>query len=89
MTNNRKHVYIIQGSDDNVEKFFSMKFFLYPECRLSFPSLRKINSALEKLQPDVVQLMTEFNMGVVGMNYANKNNIISLFKLSNRKKARG
>jgi glycosyltransferase involved in cell wall biosynthesis len=59
----------------NVEKFFSMKFFLYPECRLSFPSIKKISRSMKKLQPDVIQLMTEFNMGIAGMNYATRHNI--------------
>lgn len=59
----------------NVERFFSLKFILYPECRISFPTTRKLDRVLDAFQPDIIQCMTEFNMGVSGLGYAKKRNI--------------
>lgn len=59
----------------NTERFFSLKFLLYPECRFTIPNKYRIISSLADFKPDVIQLMTEFSMGVTGLNYAKKNKI--------------
>ncbi len=50
-----------------IEKFPSMKFFLYPECRLSFPNIFRIKNTLLNFKPDIIHLITEFNMGITGL----------------------
>lgn len=59
----------------NIEKFFSTGFFLYPECRFTFPNMIRINHVLDQFKPDIIQLMTEFNVGLSGLLYAKKHNI--------------
>lgn len=62
-------------SERNVERFYSLKFFLYPECRITLPNVFRVHAALNEYKPDVIHLMTEFNMGLMGLNYALKNRI--------------
>lgn len=61
--------------DPHTERFYSMKFFLYPECRLAVPNIFRISQLLSEFEPDIIQNMTEFNMGVTGLNYGRKLNI--------------
>lgn len=51
----------------NIEKFISIKFILYPECRLSFPNVFRLKNSLLNFNPDIIHIMTEFNMGVAGL----------------------
>jgi len=62
-------------SEKHVERFYSLKFFLYPECRITLPNVFRVHAALNEFKPDVIHLMTEFNMGLMGLNYALKNRI--------------
>ncbi len=62
-------------AEKNVERFYSLKFFLYPECRITLPNVFRVHAALNEFRPDVIHLMTEFNMGLMGLNYALKNQI--------------
>ena len=59
----------------NIERFFSIKFFLYPECRIAFPNSFRVNSILQDFNPDAIQLMSEFNVGLAGLKYGKKYNI--------------
>ncbi|MCH3963606.1 MAG: glycosyltransferase family 1 protein [Clostridium sp.] len=59
----------------NIQRFFSIKFFLYPECRIAFPNTFRLNDLLSSFKPDIIQLMTEFNMGMVGLKYGKKHGI--------------
>ena len=59
----------------NAERFYSLKFFLYPECRIVLPNLFRISQTLSEFKPDLMNLMTEFNMGLTGLFYGKKNNI--------------
>lgn len=59
----------------NVERFLSFKFFLYPECRLSIPNFFRINKKLRDFNPDLIHIVTEFNMGLTGLQYAKLNDI--------------
>lgn len=56
----------------NVETFSSIKFFLYPECRISFPNTFRLRNSLLQFKPDIIHTMTEFNMGIAGMNYGKR-----------------
>lgn len=64
-----------EDSDCNVLRFNSIKFFLYPENRVAFPNIFRITSALSDFQPDLIHIMTEFNMGLAGLNYGKKHRI--------------
>lgn len=59
----------------SAERFYSLKFFLYPDCRIAFPNIFKISQTLLEFRPDLIHLMTEFNMGITGLRYGKKNNI--------------
>lgn len=61
-----------------VEQYYSMKLFLYPECRLALPNFFRINKTFEEFQPDLVHNMTEFGMGLAGLIHAQKFGIPSL-----------
>lgn len=63
---------------DTVEQYYSINFFLYPECRLAFPNFFRINKTFEEFQPDLVHNMTEFGMGIAGMSHAKKFGIPSI-----------
>ena len=58
-----------------VERFFSIKFFLYPECRVSLPNFFRVKNTLLNYKPDVIHLMTEFSMGLAGLYYGKKYHI--------------
>ncbi|MEI6100361.1 MAG: glycosyltransferase, partial [Eubacteriales bacterium] len=61
--------------DYNVERFYSIKFFIYPEARVTFPNFKRINTILADFKPDIVHNMTEFNMGTTGMGYGKAHNV--------------
>lgn len=67
--------YDIELQDHNIERFHSIKFFLYPDNRVTFPNVFKISSILSDFHPDIIHIMTEFNMGITGMNYGKKHGI--------------
>ncbi|MFK3958036.1 glycosyltransferase family 4 protein [Guptibacillus hwajinpoensis] len=68
-----------QEDDDlfssNIHRFTSMKFFLYPECRIALPNLSLIRNQLQDFQPDLLHVATPFNIGMCGLHYGKKNNI--------------
>ena len=59
----------------NIQRFKSLPFFLYPECRLAFPNVFHIKTELQKFSPDLIHVATPFNMGLCGVYYAKKLNI--------------
>ncbi|MDF2653818.1 MAG: glycosyltransferase family 1 protein [Bacillota bacterium] len=61
--------------DLETERFYSLKFHFYPDCRIALPNIFRINQTLSDFKPDLIHLMTEFNMGLTGMRYGLKNNI--------------
>lgn len=63
------------GEDMSAERFYSLKFFLYPDCRITLPNIFRITQTLSEFKPDLIHLMTEFNMGVTGLHFARKNHI--------------
>ena len=55
-----------------------MKFFLYPDCRFTFPNFFRINKTFEDFKLDLVHNMTEFSMGLAGLHHAQKFSIPSV-----------
>lgn len=56
----------------HMESFLSAKFFLYPECRLTFVNPLRLTKKLDDFQPDLIFAMTEFTMGFAALQYARK-----------------
>ncbi|WP_281658095.1 glycosyltransferase family 1 protein [Halobacillus sp. Cin3] len=61
--------------NENIHRFKSLPFWLYPECRLALPRLSHIRMELEQFKPDIIHVATPFNMGWTGHHYARKLNI--------------
>ena len=59
-------------ADQGEERFYSLKLFLYPECRLALPNLFRIHDSLSRFKPDLIHSFTEFNMGITGLRYGKK-----------------
>ncbi|MGZ4161429.1 MAG: glycosyltransferase, partial [Neobacillus sp.] len=59
----------------HIHRFKSFSFFLYPECRLAFPNLLRIRSELQDFSPDIIHVVTPFNIGFAGVYLAKKLNI--------------
>jgi glycosyltransferase involved in cell wall biosynthesis len=57
---------------DNIHRFKSLSFFLYPECRLAFPNLVQLKNELQQFSPDLIHVATPFNIGLCGVYYAKK-----------------
>ncbi len=66
------------GNDYDAERFYSIKFFLYPDARIAFPNFFRINAALADFKPDVVHNMTEFFMGTTGLGYGRAHGVPSI-----------
>ncbi len=62
-------------SNDNIIRFNSIKFLLYPQCRLAIPRYSFVKKELDLFQPDIIHLVTEFNLGLCGLKYAKAHNI--------------
>lgn len=60
---------------ENIHRFESLSFFLYPECRLALPKPHQIKKELLAFSPDLIHVATPFNMGLCGIYYAKKLNI--------------
>ena len=69
-------------ADGSAERFYSLKFFLYPDCRITLPNIFRITQTLSDFKPDLIHLMTEFNMGLTGLHYGKKNNIPTISNYS-------
>lgn len=67
--------YDMEPQDQKIECFQSFKFIFYPENRIALPNKSRINSILSKFQPDIIHVMTEFNLGLAGLNYGRSHNI--------------
>ena len=60
---------------ENIHRFKSLSFFLYPECRLALPNVLHIKAELQNFSPDIIHVATPFNLGLCGVYYAKKLNI--------------
>lgn len=61
--------------EKQIERFYSLKFFLYPDCRVTLPNLPRISAAISEFRPDLIHIMTEFSMGLAGLRYGKRHNI--------------
>jgi glycosyltransferase involved in cell wall biosynthesis len=62
-------------SSRRIKRFSSFKFIFYPDVRLPIPNYTYIKRVLDKFKPDIIHLVTEFNLGLCGLRYAKANNI--------------
>ncbi|MBB3108701.1 glycosyltransferase involved in cell wall biosynthesis [Paenibacillus phyllosphaerae] len=60
------------GAAASVERFASLPFFLYPECRLALVNPVHIRRALHAFSPTLIHVATPFNLGLCGIHYARK-----------------
>lgn len=58
-----------------VDRFYSIPFLLYPECKLAIPNPNRIRKSLAQFKPDLIHVATPFNLGLFGQRYAHKHNI--------------
>lgn len=68
----------VAGEDffiDQIRRFVSLPFILYPECRITFPNMLTLHQQLEAFQPDLLHIATPFNLGLSGLYYGKKHNI--------------
>ena len=64
--------YKVTGREAHTERFYSLSFFLYPECRIALPNMFRISQALSQFRPHIIHNMTEFNMGLAGLWFGKK-----------------
>lgn len=62
-------------SNSMVERFYSIPFLLYPECKLAIPNPISIKKTLMEFKPDIIHCATPFNLGLYGLHYAKKHKI--------------
>jgi len=65
-------------ASDTVIRFPSVKFVLYPDCRLAAPNIFRIQSSLNEFKPDIILNMTEFYMGQAGISAAKRMGILAV-----------
>lgn len=58
-----------------VQRFTSIPFLLYSECRLAIPNPREIKQALDEFKPTLIHIATPFNLGLFGVHYGKKHGI--------------
>ena len=57
-------------STDKIKRLVSVKFLLYPECKLSLPNFVLFAKELNAFKPDIIHAGTPFNMGIYAIRYA-------------------
>lgn len=58
-----------------VKRFKSIRFPIYPECRISTPNYDNLCRAADHFRPDLVHLVTPLGIGLAGLKYARERNI--------------
>ncbi|MRG87419.1 glycosyltransferase family 4 protein [Salinibacillus xinjiangensis] len=58
-----------------VQRFTSIPFLLYQECRLAIPNPIKIKQSLDEFKPTLIHIATPFNLGLYGLHYGKKQGI--------------
>jgi glycosyltransferase involved in cell wall biosynthesis len=61
-----------EQTDNKIVRLPSIKFFLYPECRISVPIFSRIAKTLDNFKPDKIHISTPFGIGIWGLFYAKK-----------------
>ncbi len=65
----------VRSGESMVERFFSIPFLLYPECKLAIPNPVHIKKTLRDFRPTLIHVATPFNLGLYGIHYARKHRI--------------
>lgn len=65
----------VSESSLSVERFYSIPFFLYPECKFTIPNPLYIKQSLREFNPTLIHVATPFNLGLIGNHYARKRGI--------------
>ncbi|TDF98025.1 glycosyltransferase family 4 protein [Paenibacillus piri] len=60
---------------NKVQRFSSLPFLFYPECRIALPNYMSISNELQQFQPDLIHVATPFNIGLCGLYYGRKYDI--------------
>lgn len=58
---------------NRILRFESFKPWFYPECRLALPNKKnylRLKDSLDRFQPDILHIATEFSLGYMAMKYA-------------------
>jgi len=67
--------YQMKESVSSTIAFKSLRLFLYPECKVALPNYLLFKKQLDAFQPDVIHIKTQATMGLMGLRYAENNNI--------------
>ncbi|MEK3735353.1 MULTISPECIES: glycosyltransferase family 4 protein [Paenibacillus] len=59
----------------HIERFMSIPFLLYPDCRLAIPNPIHIRQTLDEFKPTLIHVATPFNLGLFGLHYGKKHQI--------------
>ncbi|MCM3759883.1 glycosyltransferase family 1 protein [Alkalihalobacillus oceani] len=59
----------------HIERFMSIPFLFYPDCRLALPNPLYIRQALDEFKPTLIHVATPFNLGLFGLHYGKKHHI--------------
>lgn len=62
---NRQEIY-----QNNIYSFLSFDFFLYPELRFTLPDIFRMKKIIEEFKPDLIHVVTPFNVGMCGLKIA-------------------
>ena len=66
----------LSGSGDfPVRSLASIPFALYPQCRLALPMMASLRQEIEAFQPDLIHLLTPFNVGLSGLRFARRHGL--------------
>ncbi|OXM88327.1 glycosyltransferase family 4 protein [Paenibacillus rigui] len=63
------------AGSSGVERFYSIPFLLYPECRMAIPNPLHLKKTLTAFSPDLIHVATPFNLGLLGLHYAKKHQV--------------
>ncbi|GMX60672.1 glycosyltransferase family 1 protein [Paenibacillus elgii] len=58
-----------------IERFGSIPFLLYPECRMAIPNPVNLAKSLKAFAPDLIHVATPFNLGWIGLQYAKRHQV--------------
>jgi glycosyltransferase involved in cell wall biosynthesis len=58
-----------------VERFYSIPFLLYPNCKLAIPRPLQLQKQLASFRPTLIHVATPFNLGLFGLYYSRKHSI--------------
>lgn len=65
----------VAQAGNEIVKFRSVKFIFYPECRLAIPNFMHVCRELDDFKPDIIHIITEFSIGLLGLKYAKSRHI--------------